>query len=359
MKAIITAGGRGTRMQPLTFSSNKQLIPLANKPLIFYPIEAVVALGIKEIGVNYGPGQLEELKAVLGNGRQWGVKFTYILQEEPLGLADIIRVAKPFLGKGKFLMHLGDNIFYGEVKPLYDYFLKEKLNALAPVIHHPENARMGVPYFDKKGRLKRYVEKPKHPPHDLAVPGLYFFDDQVFGCLQGKEKIKPSKRGELEIGSCYEWLVEHGHKVGTMEFKGVWLDPGKFDDWLETNQFLLDKEIENNSDRRLGRDVKVEGRVKIGKNCKIKGSFLRGPSIIGERVVIENSFIGPYSSIADDCQIRDAKLENVILMKDVQVVSPGKSLDSCLIGEESAIKGNRGNSNGIELFVGNKCVMKL
>lgn len=359
MKAIITAGGRGTRMQPLTFSSNKQLIPLVNEPLIFYPIKAVAALGIKEIGINHGPGQLEELKAVLGTGQRWGVKLTYFLQEPPLGLADIIRVAKPFLKKGKFLMHLGDNIFYGEIKPLYDHFLKEKLNALAPVIHHPENTRMGVPYFNKKGELTRYVEKPQNPPHDLAVPGLYFFDENVFDCFEGKDRIKPSKRGELEIGSCYEWLVKHGYKVGTKEFSGVWQDPGKFDDWLETNQFLLDKEINNGSASRLGKNVKVEGRVKIGKNCEIKESFLRGPSIIGDQVVIENSFIGPYSSIADGCQIREARLENVILMKGVQITNPGKSLDSCLIGEESIIKENRRTSNGIELFIGNKCVVKL
>lgn len=359
MKALITAGGRGTRMRPLTFSTNKQLVPLANKPLIFYSIESVAALGIEEIGINYSPGQLEELKSVLGTGQHWGVKFTYLLQENPLGLADIIRVAKSFLGKGKFLMHLGDNIFYGEIKPLYDYFLKEKLDALAPVIHHPENVRMGVPYFDQKGRLTKYVEKPKKPPHDLAVPGLYFFDDHVFGCFEGKGRIKLSKRGELEIGSCYEWLVKHGYKVGTMEFTGVWQDPGKFDDWLETNQFILDKEVENTSASKLGQDVKVEGRVKIGKNCKIRNSFLRGPGIIGDGVTIDDSFIGPYSSIGDGCQIRDAKLENVILMKEVQIIDPGKSLDSCLIGEESVIRGNRKTSNGIELFVGNQCIVKL
>jgi glucose-1-phosphate thymidylyltransferase len=359
MKAIITAGGRGTRMQPLTFSSNKQLIPLANKPLINYALEAVAETGIREVGVNHGPGQLEELKQALGTGQKWGLKITYFFQEEPLGLANIIQVAQPFVGKSKFLMHLGDNIFYGGIKTLVDYFFKEKFNALAPVIHHPENARMGVPYFDKKGRLTKYVEKPKRPPHDLAVPGLYLFDHHVFGCFKGKDKIKPSKRGEFEIGSCYEWLVRHGYKVGTKEFTGVWQDPGKFDDWLETNRFLLDKEISNGSASRLGKSVKVEGRVKIGKNCKIKESFLRGPSIIGDRVVIEDSFIGPYSSIADNCQIRDARLENVILMKGVQLINPGKSLDSCLIGEESIIKENRKTSNGIEFFIGNKCVIKL
>jgi glucose-1-phosphate thymidylyltransferase len=359
MKAIITAGGKGTRMRPLTFASNKHLIPLANQPLIFYVLETVVAAGIKEVGINYNPGQLEELKRTLGTGRRWGVKITYILQEKPLGLANIIQVAQPFVGKSKFLMHLGDNIFYGGIKTLLNHFLKEELNALAPVIHHPENIRMGVPYFDKKGRLKKYVEKPKKPPHDLAVPGLYFFDDHVFGCFRGKDKIELSTRGELEIGSCYEWLVRHGYRVGVKEFEGVWRDPGKFDDWLETNQFLLDHEVKNDWLSKLGKNVKIEGRVKIGKKCKIRNSFLRGPTIIGDRVVIEDSFIGPYSSIGNDCQILGAKLENVILMKKVQIINPGKSLDSCLIGRETVINGSQRASDGIELFVGNQCVIKL
>lgn len=359
MKAIITAGGRGTRMQPLTFTSNKQLIPLANKPLIYYAIEAVAEVGVKEIGINYNPGQLEELKANLGTGRRWGVKLIYFLQEKPLGLANIIEKAKPFIGKSKFLMHLGDNIFYGGIEPLYDYFRKEKLSALAPVIHHPENTRMGVPYLDRKGRLKKYVEKPKKPPHDLAVPGLYFFDQNVFQCFQGKEKIKPSARGEYEIGSCYEWLVKHGYPVGIKEFEGVWRDPGKFDDWLETNQFLLDREVDNDSQSRLGKRVRIEGRVKIGKRVKVKNSSVRGPSVIGDDVRIENSFIGPYSSIGDGCQIISTKLENVILLKNVKIEGLQKPLDCCLVGEGTMVNGNHRVSGSIELFVGNQCLINL
>ncbi len=346
-------------MQPLTFSTNKHFIPLANKPLIFYAIEEVVDAGIKEIGFNYNPGQLEEMKSYLGDGQKWEAKFTYILQKEPLGLAHIIEVSEPFLKKERFLMHNGDNIFHGGIKPLVDWFLKRKPNALAPIVHHKENWRLGVPYFDKKGRLVKYVEKPKRPPHDFAVPGLYFFDHHVFKCFKGKDKIKPSARGELEISSVYQWFIDHGYKVETKEFKGVWKDPGKFDDWLDTNQFLLDAGLKNGSETKLGNDVKVEGRVKIGKECKIKNSFLRGPAIIGDKVTIKNSFVGPYSSIGDDCQIINAKVENTILVKAVQVRNLSKPLDSSLVGEGTVIKGNDRPSNDIGIFVGNRCVLKL
>lgn len=359
MKAIITAGGRGTRMRPLTFSSNKQLIPLANKPLLFYGLEAIAGAGIKEVGINYGPGQLEELKGVLGTGRRWGVKLTYIFQDKPLGLAHIVKIAQPFVGKEKFFMYLGDNIFYGGIKSLVDYFKKSNCDGLVTILHHPENWRLGVPYFDKKGRLVKYVEKPKEPPHDFAIPGLYFFNHHVFECFEGKKAIRPSVRGELEISSAYQWLIDRGYKVETKEFGGVWKDPGKFDDWLDTNQFLLDKQIKNGSESKLDKNVKIEGRVKIGKKCRIKNSVIRGPTIIGDKVTIRDSFIGPYSSIDSNCFIIEAKIANTVLMKGVKISNLHRPLDSCLIGQGTVIEGNSELANGIELFVGNQCALKL
>jgi len=358
MKALITAGGRGTRLRPLTFSSNKHFIPLANKPLLFYAVETIASVGIKKIGINYNPGQLEEIKGHLGTGSKWGVKFTYILQEAPLGLAHIIKVSEPFLGKDRFVMHLGDNIFCGGIKQLVNHFLKRKLNALAPVLHHSENWRLGVPYFDKKGKLVKYMEKPKRPPHDLAVPGLYFFDHSVFGCFKGKDAIKPSARGELEISSAYQWLIDHGYNVGTVEFKGAWRDPGKFDDWLDANRFLLDVDLKSNR-YNFGADVKIEGRVKIGKKCQIRNSVLRGPSIIGNNVVIEDSFIGPYSSVGDNCRILGSNVGNSVLMEGVCINYSGKPLDSCLIGKGTIVEGNNRLLGNIGLFVGNQCVLKL
>ncbi len=359
MKGLITAGGRGTRMRPVTFSTNKHFIPIANKPLLYYGLEEMISAGIKEIGINYNPGQLEELKSVLGSGKKWGVNFAYILQEEPKGLANIVEVSRDFIGQDKFVMHLGDNIFWGGIEGLINKFKKSKSNALVTVIHHPENSRMGVPYLDDKGNLEKIVEKPDKPPHDLAVPGLYFFDANACKCFDGKDRIKPSARGEYEIGSIYNWLVKHEYQVEIGEFNGTWKDPGKFNDWLDTNQFILDQKKDMVVDSEIDEDSSIEGRVGVGENCQISNSKLCGPLVIGDKVTIKDSFIGPYSAIAEGSVIINAKIENSVLMPGVNVDSPGKPLDSCLLGQETSVVGNHQPTETLELFLGNQCKVKL
>ena len=359
IKGLITAGGRGTRMRPLTFSTNKHLIPIANKPLIFYAIETLVRANIREIAINYNPGQLEEIKDCLGSGRKFGAKFTYLLQEKAAGLADIVRIAKDFVANDKLVMHLGDNIFWGGIKELVQEFEQSRDAAILIILRHPENFRMGVPYFDSQGRLKKVVEKPRKPPHQWAVPGLYFFTPLVFGCFRGRNKIKPSVRGELEITSVYNWLLRQGHSVSVLEFSGVWRDPGKFDDWLDTNRFVLDQTATREINSRLDKETRIEGRVMIGRNCRIKRSLIRGPAIIGSGVEIIDSFIGPYSSIEDGCRLVNVRLENSILLKEVVIEDPGKHLDSCLIGQKSWIFGSNQPREAIELFIGNQCSLRL
>lgn len=346
-------------MRPVTFSTNKHFIPIANKPLLFYAIEEMVKAGINQIGINYNPGQLKELKGNLGAGKKWGVEFTYILQEEPKGLAHIVKISEDFIDGEKFVMHLGDNIFYGGIKNLINKFRKSKANALLTVIHHPENYRMGVPYFSDGGELEKIVEKPKKPPHDLAVPGLYFFDSNVFQAFKGKNKIKPSERGELEIGSLYNWLLENDYQVEVGEFNGVWRDPGKFDDWIDTNQFLLDNNVEKKIDSNLDKSVKVEGRVVVGPDCVIKNSRLRGPLIIGKKVKIIDSYVGPYTSIQDKCKIENTEIQNSVLMAGVEIKSSSRPLDSCLIGRDSVVKENDRPNKTLELFLGNQCRLKI
>ena len=357
MKAVIPTGGRGTRMQPLTFSTNKHFIPIANKPLIYYPIEAIADAGIREVAVTYNPGGLELAQFFLGDGSRWGLKFTYVLQEKPLGLANIFEVCEEFLRGDPFLMHLGDNIFTEGIKPYVEYFEKNKPNGLLTMIKHPENVRLGVPVFDKKGRLIDYLEKPQKPPNKFGVPGLYFFDKNVFRCFKGKDRIKPSARGEYEIRSPFMWLVEHGYRVDTLEYKARWLDPGKFDDWIEANQYLLDQNVESGILSKLDKSVVIKGRVQIDKGCTIKNSEIRGPVSIARGVTIIDSYIGPFTAIAKDCIIESTKIENSVLMSGVRITKVGQTIDNSLIGPGSEIQGGTGGYLGF--FIGEKALVRL
>lgn len=355
MKAIIPTGGRGTRMRPLTFSTNKHFIPLANKPLIFYPIETIVDAGIKEIGITYNPGYLEEVKSMLGDGSKWGVKFTYILQEEPKGLANIFQVAEEFINGDSFVLHLGDNIFVDGIEDLVAHFEKHKPDGLVAMVHHKENTRLGVPYFDKEGHLVKYVEKPENPPHDFAIPGIYFFSSLIFDCFK-KDPIKASDRGEYEISAPYQWLIDHGKKVDVLEYKGKWLDPGKIDDWLDANKFILEHHLKENIESQISDDSQIRGKASIGKNVEVRKSKIIGPVIIGDKVIIENSEVGPNVSIGDGCEIIDSKVSNSVLMSGVRVKGVSEHpLEHSLIGTDSEIVSEDGRGAKTALFVGEKC----
>lgn len=360
MKAIIPTGGRGTRMQPLTFSSNKHFIPLANKPLIYYPIETVVEAGIKEILITYNPQSLDQAKAFLGSGSRWGAKFTYVLQEKPMGLANIFQVCEEALEGQSFLLHLGDNIFTDGIFDLVAHFEKVKPDGLVPMVHHEENTRLGVPYFDDKGRLVKYVEKPVNPPHDFAIPGLYFFSNKVFDSFRGNDAIKPSDRGELEISAPFQWMIDRNLRVDVVEYKGVWLDPGKFDDWILANKYLLEHKLKEEVKSNLDQTVKISGTVKIGKGCKIVDSEIIGPVIIGDNVSIIDSKIGKYTALGDSCEILGSEIENSVLMSGVRVLDVKKHpISTSLIGTQTEVieVSNRGFTTS--LFVGEKCKIQI
>jgi glucose-1-phosphate thymidylyltransferase len=359
MKAIIPTGGRGTRMRPLTFSSNKHFIPVANKPLIYYPIETVAAAGITEIAITYNPPNLEYVQSMLGDGSRWGVQFSFIEQLEPKGLANIFQVCESFIAGDLFVLHLGDNIFTDGIVELVQYFEREKPNGMVTMVHHKENKRLGVPYFNAEGRLERYVEKPENPPHDYAIPGLYFFDGKAFDVFKGAEAIKPSARGEYEIPTAYQWMIDHGQRVDVLEYSGKWLDPGKFDDWIESNQYILDTTLETKLDTELDDTSSFENRVRIGQNCEIYDSHIRGPAIIGDNVKITSSYIGPYSSISDNCVIEMSHVENSVLMEGVQLTNVGQPVDSSLIGTESVVTSSGGPTSSVELFIGEKSIVKV
>lgn len=356
MKAIIPTGGSGTRMRPLTFSSNKHFIPIANKPLIFYPIETIANAGIKEVALTYNPGQLDNVKNVLGDGSKWGLKFSYVLQEKPAGLSNIFQVCEEYLAGESFVLHLGDNIFVDGIKDIVEQFERDKPNGLLFMIHHKDNKRLGVPYFDDQGNFTEYVEKPENPPNDFGIPGIYFFDHHVFECFKGEDAIKPSSRGELEIGAAYNLMTKHGYKVEAVEYKGKWMDPGKFDDWIEANGYILEKNLEEKNEGEIDSQSKIVGKVNIGKGTKIENSEINGPVIIGENVIVRNAKIGSGTSIADNCIIEDCSLENSVIMSGVKIVGVKEPISTSLIGSNSQIKGKNGT---MKLFIGEKCEIEL
>lgn len=360
MKAIIPTGGRGTRMRPLTFSTNKHFIPVANKPLIFYPVETVADAGIKEIGITYNPEGLEEAKAYLGDGSAWGLKMTYILQEKPAGLANIVQVCEEFIDGDSFVFHLGDNMFVDGIKKQVKYFERKKPNGLVTMIHHKENNRMGVPYFNSEGRLIQYVEKPENPPHDFAVPGVYFADANFFKCFKGTGRIKPSERGEYEIPAAFQWLIDNGFRVDVVEYKGKWLDPGKFDDWILANQYMLENKVKENVESDVDSSSRIKGKISIGRNCNIINSKILGPVIIGDNVTITDSEVGPLTSISDGCEIINSKVSNSVLMKGVKVLNVSEHpVENSLVGTDSEVIGSNGRGATTSLFVGEKCKIQL
>lgn len=358
MKGIIPTGGRGTRMRPITFSANKHFIPVGGKPLIHYPIEAVIGAGVKDVAITYNPGYLDLAKKYLGDGSKWSARFTYVLQPEPKGVANIVEVCEEFIGGDRFVFHLGDNIFTSGIKNLADEFRAKKANGLIAITHHPENKRLGVPYFNKGGRLVKIVEKPKRPPHDLAMVGVYFADSNFFKCFKGRSRIKPSARGEYEIPDAFQWLLDHGYHVSSKLIDGRWLDPGKFDDWLETNQYLLDT-VEKLQNRKLPAHVRLEGRVRLGKGCKIKNSLIRGPVSIGDHVTITDSFIGPYTSVDKGASITGCRIENSVIMEGVKLEKIPKPVDSSIIGSGSHVSNGVLDHESIQLFVGELTRIKI
>lgn len=336
-KAIIAAGGKGARLQPLTFTSNKHLIPIANKPLLLYAIENIVAAGIKNIGiiVNESRPAIENL---LGDGASWKVKITYINQEQPLGVAHVIKISQEFLAEDPFIYHLGDNIFTAGIRYLLEQFLKTKSDAMFAVIEHEENFRLGVPFFEN-GKLVKVAEKPKNPPNKFGIPGLYFFNSNVFKAFSGKEAIKPSARGELEITDVFNFLLSHGYQVDVAKLKGKWLDPGKFDDSLEANRILLELNCKRESKGNVDKKSKITGEVSIGKKTIVKNSRINGPSSIGENVHIENSNIGPNTSIASGCKIVNSAVENTIIMEGTEIINYSFNIKESMIGKNSIIQG--------------------
>ena len=327
MKGIILHGGAGTRLRPLTFSGPKQLIPVANKPVSQYVLEDLVSSGIRDIAIVLGETYPELVRAHYGNGSKFGCRITYIYQGKPLGIAHAVGLCKEFVGDEPFVVYLGDNLLQYGIKQYLEEFLSRDYDAFILLKEVDDPTRFGVAEFDEKGRLVRLVEKPKVPPSNYALVGVYFLRPVIFNMIK---KLKPSWRGEYEITDALQMLLDCGYKVGYAVVEGWWLDTGKKDDILYANALILDERIERDV-RGTVVSSRVEGRVTIEEGTRIENSVVRGPVIIGRNCLVKNSFIGPYTSIDEGSKIIDSDVEYSVILKNA-VVKGIDRLEESLIG---------------------------
>lgn len=331
MKGLVLSGGKGTRLYPITYTSAKQLVPVANKPVLFRVIEAIVEAGITEIGVVVGD-TAEEIKNAVRDGSRWGAKITYIPQEAPLGLAHAVKISQDFLGNERFIMFLGDNVIEGGIRALVRQFQDSDYNCQIVLtrVSHPE--QFGVAELED-GRIMRLVEKPRQPKSNLALVGIYMFDHHVFEAVNA---ITPSWRGELEITDAIQYLVDKGYKVYPYIHEGWWIDTGKMEDMLDANRLVLD-ELVPYVEGYVDRDSRLIGKVTIEKGAEIINSVIRGPAIIGENTRIVNSYIGPFTSIYHHVLIESSEIEHSIVLEHSRIVDIDQRIEDSLIGRNVEI----------------------
>jgi glucose-1-phosphate thymidylyltransferase len=332
MKGLILSGGKGTRLRPLTYTSAKQLVPIANKPVLFFGIESIVAAGIEEIGIVVGDTK-DEIRTAVGDGSRFGARVTYIEQDAPRGLAHAVMIAEDFLQQEPFVMYLGDNLIAGGISSLVQEFQELRPSAEILLAEVPNPEQFGVAELNSDGTVRRLVEKPKHPKSNLALVGVYMFDASIF---ESVHRIRPSARGELEITDAIQDLIDRGLTVHPHKVQGWWKDTGKLEDMLEANRIVLDTLGPGVSGTKPA-GSQVEGRVVLGEGVEIVDSLIRGPVVIGDGVRIENAFVGPYTSIGDRCTLKRCEVENSIILSDCQIYDISLRIDGSLIGRNARI----------------------
>ena len=346
MKALILSGGKGTRLRPITHTGAKQLVPVANKPILFYAIEAIRDAGITDIGIVVGDTH-EEIKAAVGTGEKFGVKVTYIHQEAPLGLAHAVKIAEPYLKDEQFVMFLGDNLIKDGITSLVEAYKQSGANCQILLAKVPNPEDFGVAVLEG-GRAVKLIEKPKDPPSDLALVGVYMFDHHIFEAVNA---IKPSARGELEITDAIQYLIDHGYRVESHLVTGWWKDTGNLEAMLEANRLILDT-LETRIEGDIDEESEVAGRVSIGKGTKIIQSSIRGPAIIGENCHIENAFIGPYTSINNGVTIVASEVEHSIILENCTILNIGSRLEDSLLGKNVRIERNGRKPRAYRMMLG-------
>jgi glucose-1-phosphate thymidylyltransferase len=331
MKGLILSGGRGTRLYPLTYTSAKQLIPVANKPVLFRVIETLCDVGISDIGIVVGD-TADEVQQAVGRGGRWGVNVTYIDQPEPLGLAHAVKISRDFLGDDPFVMFLGDNVIQGGIGPLVGEFNAGEWNSQIVLTRVDEPQHFGVAELEN-GDIIRLVEKPRNPPSDLALVGIYMFDPHIHEAVNA---IGPSWRGELEITDAIQYLIDHGYRVRPYIHRGWWIDTGKMADMLEANRLVLE-DLEPQVDGYADRDSRLDGKVTIAEGAEVINSVIRGPAVIGEHTRIVNSYVGPFTSIYHHVEIEDSEIEHSIVLEYSKIVDIPHRIEDSLIGRNVEI----------------------
>ncbi len=332
MKALILSGGKGTRLRPLTYTGAKQLVPVANQPILWYAIQSIVAAGVTDIGIVISPETGEEVRTKTGDGKRFGANITYIRQEQPAGLAHAVKVSREFLQDSPFILYLGDNLIQNDLDWLLHKFQQQNLDALILLRQVPNPSAFGVALVDEQGRVLQLLEKPATPPSNLALVGVYFFAPTIH---QAIASIQPSARGELEITDAIQALIHQGQTVEACQLEGWWLDTGKKDDLLEANRIILDTCLTTSIDGEVDAKTQILGRVQVDRGTRVINSTLRGPVIVGRNCHLENCFIGPYTSIADGVTLIDADLEHSVLLEGSRLVGIQQRIVDSVIGQRA------------------------
>jgi glucose-1-phosphate thymidylyltransferase len=353
IKGLILSGGAGTRLRPITHTSAKQLVPVANKPVLFYGIESLVDAGVTDIGIVIAPETGDEIREVVGDGSAFGADITWIVQDRPAGLAHAMLTAEDFLDGDSFVMYLGDNLLRDGIRGEVSAFLEERPDASIMLTPVDDPSSYGVAELEGE-RVVALVEKPEDPPSDLALVGVYLFSPAIMEAAHG---LTPSARGELEITEAIQSLIDDGHDVRSKTVTGWWKDTGQLEDMLEANQLVLE-DLES-ADLGTVEESKVEGRVAIGEDAVIRRSRVRGPVTIGAGAVIEDAWIGPYTSIGERVEIRRSEVEHSIILADCVVEDLPNRMEASLLGRRVRITRGAGPSKTLKMLVGDRSEIEL
>jgi glucose-1-phosphate thymidylyltransferase len=346
LKGLVLSGGKGTRLRPITHTSAKQLVPVANKPVLFYGLEAMADAGIEEIGIIIAPETGDAIREAAGDGSQFGIAITYIEQDEPKGLAHAVLTAESFLGSSPFVMYLGDNLLKNGIADLVESFRRSEPDALILLTPVPDPEMYGVAELDGQF-VKRLVEKPKDPPSDLALVGVYMFKPAI---LDAARRIDPSWRDELEITDAIQKLIDEGMRVEPHVVRGWWKDTGRLEDILEANRLILE-DLERRVEGELV-DSQVEGRVAIEPGARLERTVVRGPAIIGAGARITDAYVGPYCAIAENVTIERAEVEHSIIMADSSICDLAGRMEASLVGSHVTIRRNRALPKAYRFMIG-------